>query len=173
MDWLRSGDERGIDWIYAEYGRVVFGLLIRLLGDRGEAEDVQQKVFTEVWRRGGDYDPDRASLLTWIMQIARSRAVDSLRKRRPEPVDPATGFPTEAIADDGFVDELNDQWQVAYLLDRLPREEAEMLRARFYLGKSQAEIADESGVALGTVKMRMVDGLRRMREMLDEEGALK
>lgn len=169
---LRGGDESAIEQIYAEYGRVVFALILRLVGDRGEAEDVQQKVFTEIWRRGGEYDPERASLLTWIMQIARSRAIDHIRKSRPEPIGAGEDFPTETLVDDGFTDGLNDQWQIAHLLERLPREESEMLRARFYGGKSQSEIADERGIALGTVKMRMVDGLRRMREMLEEENAL-
>lgn len=169
---LRAGDDRAIEQIYADYGRTVFGFLLRMLGDRGEAEDVQQKVFTEVWRRGADYDPQRASLMTWIMQIARSRAIDQLRKRLPEPVAVEEDFPTESLVDDGFTDELNDQWQIAHLLRQLPREESDMLRARFYLGKSQSEIADETGIALGTVKMRMVSGLRRLRELAQEENAL-
>jgi RNA polymerase sigma-70 factor (ECF subfamily) len=166
---LSAGDEGAIEQIYAEYGRVVFGYLRRTLGDPGAAEDVQQQVFTEVWKRGASYDPARSSLLTWIMQIARSRAIDSLRKRTPEPVEVDDNFPTETTDGDGFTSELNDQWQVAQLLQRLPREESDMLRARFYLGKSQTEIAEESGIALGTVKMRMVDGLRRMRELIEEE----
>jgi len=166
---LSAGDEGAIEQIYAEYGRVVFGYLRRTLGDVGAAEDVQQQVFTEVWKRGASYDSARASLLTWIMQIARSRAIDYLRKRTPEPVELDDNFPTETTDGDGFTSELNDQWQVAQLLQRLPREESDLLRARFYLGKSQTEIAEESGIALGTVKMRMVDGLRRMRELIEEE----
>jgi RNA polymerase sigma-70 factor (ECF subfamily) len=165
---LKNGDEGAIEQIYAEYGRVVFGYLRRTLGDQGAAEDVQQQVFTEVWKRGAAYDPARSSLLTWIMQIARSRAIDHLRKRTPEPIDEAS-FPTAATVGDGFTDELNDQWQVAHLLQRLPREQSDLLKARFYLGKSQAEIAAETGMALGTVKMRMVDGLRRLRELIEEE----
>jgi RNA polymerase sigma-70 factor (ECF subfamily) len=166
---LKNGDEQAIEEIYAEYGRVVFGYLRRMLRDEGAAEDVQQQVFTEVWKRGASYDPARSGLLTWIMQIARSRAIDHLRKRTPEPVEVDDNFPTDPAAGDGFTDELNDQWQVAQLLQRIPREESDLLRARFYLGKSQTEIADEQGIALGTVKMRMVSGLRRMRELLAEE----
>jgi RNA polymerase sigma-70 factor (ECF subfamily) len=166
---LKNGDESAIEQIYAEYGRVVFGYLRRTLGDAGAAEDNQQQVFTEVWKRGATYDPSRASLLTWIMQIARSRAIDHLRKRTPEPVEVDDNFPTETGGGDGFTNELNDQWQVAQLLQRIPREESDMLRARFYLGQSQAEIAAAQGIALGTVKMRMVSGLRRMRELLEEE----
>lgn len=169
---LHSGDESAIEQIYAEYGRTVFGYLLKTLGDRGDAEDVQQKVFTEVWSRGPSYDPDRASLLTWIMQIARSRAIDQLRKQRPEPVDEIENFPTDQLVEDGFTDVLTDQWQMAHLLQRLPKEESDMLRERFYHGKSQSQISEETGIALGTVKMRMVNGLRRMRQLLEEENAL-
>lgn len=166
---LKNGDEVAIEQIYAEHGRIVFGYLRRMLGDTGAAEDVQQQVFTEVWKRGPSYDPERSSLLTWIMQIARSRAIDHLRKRTPEPVEIDENIPTDMTGNDGFTDALNDQWQVTQLLQRIPREESELLRARFYLGKSQAEIAADNGIALGTVKMRMVSGLRRMRELLEEE----
>ena len=169
---LHRGDETAIAQIYSEYGGTVFGFLINTLRDRGEAEDVQQKVFTEVWSRGASYDPSRASLLTWIMQIARSRAIDQLRRSRPEPVEDVEIFATDSSPDDGFTDELNDQWQFAHLLQRLPKDESDLLRARFYDGKSQSEIAEETGIALGTVKMRMVHGLRRLREMLEEENAL-
>lgn len=169
---LAAGDERAIEQIYELYGRPVFALLVRMLGDRAEAEDVQQKVFTEVWKRGASYDPERSSLLGWILQIARSRAIDNLRKNRPTPIAQDEDFPTEIDPGSGFSDEVAEQILVAQMLDRLPREESEMLRARFFLGKSQSEIADETGVALGTVKMRMVDGLRRMRELLEEGDAL-
>lgn len=156
--------------LYAEYGGVVFRYLLRMLGERGAAEDVLQKVFLEVWYRAADYDADRGNVLGWIMQIAHSRAIDHMRKRVPEPIDPGEYFPTETGEGDGFTDELNDYWQISYLLERLPREESELLRARFYLGMSQTEIAAETGLALGTVKMRMVDGLRRLRALLEEEG---
>lgn len=169
---LREGDERAVERIYELYGLTVFGVLRRMLGDRSEAEDVQQKVFTEVWRRGAYYDPDRSSLLGWILQIARSRAIDQMRKTRPDPVAPDEDFPTDLLVEDGFIEEVTEQLQIAQMLGRLPREESELLRARFYDGKSQSEIAADTGLALGTVKMRMVEGLRRMRVMLEEEVAL-
>jgi RNA polymerase sigma-70 factor (ECF subfamily) len=159
-----------VEALYAEYGATVYRYLLLLLGDQGAAEDVLQKVFTEVWSRGGSYDPERGNVLGWILQIARSRAIDHTRKRVPDPVDPGEMFPTESRSGDGFTDELIDRWQIAHMLERLPREESELLRARFYLGMSQTEIAADTGLALGTVKMRMVDGLRRLRSMLEEEG---
>ncbi|MBI5106645.1 MAG: hypothetical protein HZB46_16965, partial [Solirubrobacterales bacterium] len=86
---LRDADPRGLEELYALHGRAVFGLLVRLVRDRATAEDLQQQVFTEAWRRGTEYDPRRAGLLTWLLTIARSRAIDHLRRRIPEPHDPA------------------------------------------------------------------------------------
>ncbi len=169
---LRRGDAAAVEEIYAQYGRIVFAYLLKTLPDRGDAEDVQQKVFTEVWSRGAAYDPQRGSLLAWIMQTARSRAIDQMRRRRPEPVEKIEDFPTDQLIESGFTDVIIDHWQIAQLLQRLPKDEADVLRERFYRDKSQSQIAAETGMPLGTVKMRMVDGLRRMRQMLEAEDAL-
>jgi RNA polymerase sigma-70 factor, ECF subfamily len=165
---LRTGDEAAIASFEGLYGRALTGFLIDSLGDRGAAEEVRQQVLLEVWRRGPDYDPARASILTWALMIARSRAADERRRRRPDPVDP-TLIDAEA---DPELDALLDRWLIAGYLDRIPADEAEVLRARFYQGLSQSEIAERSGTPLGTVKTRMVRGLARLREMIAEaEGA--
>jgi RNA polymerase sigma-70 factor (ECF subfamily) len=165
---LRAGDPDALKDAYREYGTATFGLLLRMLRDRAAAEDVQQQVFTEVWRRAGDYDPRRAGLLTWVLTIAKSRALDHLRKRVPEPRDPhlpdTRSVPAEA-------DEVVDRWRIAHLLGRLPDEERDLLRMRFYDDLSQTQIADRTGIPLGTVKARMVSGLTRLREMIEGEGA--
>ena len=168
---LRKRDPEALKTIYDRYGATTFGYLVRALGDRGAAEDVQQQVFTEVWERGSSYDPDRAGLLTWIMQMTRSRAIDRLRKRVPVPADPeAAERQSDAADSDQALDDLEEQWRMADMLRRLPSEESELLRMRFYDDLSQAEIAKTTGVPLGTVKMRMVQGLERLRGLIDQEG---
>lgn len=82
---LRRSDPEALREVYEDYGGSTFGYLVSVMGDRAAAEDVQQEVFLEVWRRGAGYDPARGSLGTWILMMARSRAVDALRKRAPEP----------------------------------------------------------------------------------------
>lgn len=178
VDWplvraLQSREESAIDRLYAEYGATVFGFLLRTLRDRAAAEDVQQQVFLEVWKGGPGYDPERGGLLTWIMQIARNRAIDQLRRRIPEPFDPQDSPPTDSLVSDESVDEMIDTWHMTHLLKQIPREEADLLRARFFDGKSQSEIAAETGVALGTVKMMMVRGLRRLRDLVENERAME
>jgi RNA polymerase sigma-70 factor (ECF subfamily) len=171
-DGLRRRDSDAIARLHAECGSTVLGFLVRTLRDRATAEDVFQQVFLEAWERGPSYDPGRGSPLTWIMTIARSRAIDQLRRRVPEPRDPAGSLALlEGEADPAAgVDALVEHWRMAHLLGRLPEDEADLLRRRFYGGRSQREIAADTGIALGTVKMRMVQALTRLRELMDEEG---
>ena len=168
---LRAEDPDALADVYDRYGRATFGFLVRLLGDRATAEDVQQQTFTEVWRRAAAYDPARAGLLSWILTIARSRAIDHLRRRVPEPRDPQLAL---AAADDqagtaAEADALLERARMSHLLSLLPDEERELLGLRFYGELSQAEIAERTGVALGTVKTRMVRGLERLRDLLEAE----
>ena len=152
----------------------MLGYLVNVLGDRGTAEDVHQQVFLEVWQRAPAYDPARASILTWIMTIARSRAVDQLRRRVPEPHDPSGSQMMALAVDDDperSPDALVERWQVAHLLGRLRPEEAELLRMRFYEELSQTEIAERTGIPLGTVKMRMVSALETLRGLVEREAA--
>jgi len=153
------------------HGRAILGFLIGVLSDRATAEDVLQQVLLEVWQRAASYDPDRAGLLTWVLMIARSRALDELRRRVPEPVDPAT-VAERAPADgrsDSDPERLLEQWRIAGLLERLPQEEAQLLRMRFYDGLSQSEISEQAGIAIGTIKTRMVNGRCQLRNLLESE----
>ena len=165
---LRRRDRSVLAELYDVYGRVTFGFLVRALGDRDAAEDVQQQVFLEAWQRGAAYDPDRASPATWLMTIARSRAIDHLRRRRPEPRDPAL---IDAPEPAGALDELHDQWWLAAVLRTLPAEESELLRLRFADGLTQTEIAATLDLPVGTVKTRMARALARLRPVLEQEAS--
>lgn len=166
IDGLRSGDPVALQTVHDRCGGVVFSYLCHVLRDRGAAEDVFQQVFTEIWRRSHGYDPQRGSLVTWALTIARSRAIDEQRRRRPEPIDP-DGLPEQSAP--APQDAAIEQWRMAQLLSRLPTDERELLRLRFYDELSQSEIAEQTGMPLGTVKSRMVRGLKRLRGLLDEE----
>jgi len=168
---LKERTPEAMALVMEAHGRAVLGFLTQMLGDRGTAEDVLQQVLLEVWQRGSSYDPERAGLLTWVLTIARSRAIDELRRRVPEPVDPTGQVLAVQEADHGEneTDQLLEQWRIAGLLARLPREEASLLRLRFYDGLSQSEIAESTGIALGTVKARMVKGLCQLRDLLEAE----
>ena len=115
--------------------------------------------------------PSAPPPLGWLLAIARSRAIDHLRRRVPEPRDPSGSLALlEGEADPGAsLDALVEQWRFAHLLGQLPDEEADILRRRFYVGATQTEIAAATGIPLGTVKMRMVQALGRLRALIDAE----
>ncbi|MDQ2621883.1 MAG: sigma-70 family RNA polymerase sigma factor [Actinomycetota bacterium] len=168
---LRQRDPEGLREAYRLYSRPVFGYLSKFLADRASAEDVQQQVFMEAWEKADRFDPGRGSFLTWLMTIARSRAIDHVRKRVPEPHDPegtARLIDSRPSENDDFA-EVVETWQFSQIIGRLPAEEADLLRYRFQGQLSQSEIAKETGIPLGTVKSRMVSGLERLRQMMEVE----
>lgn len=169
---LQRGDQSAVQELYVEHGGRVVSYLAYVLRDRVAADDVCQEVFVEVWRKGGSYDPDRGSLNGWIMTIARTRAIDQLRKRVPEPRD--TTIPGAAVVEPedpaAAMEVVDDRWRMAALLDELPAEQATTLRLRFHGDMSQSEIAEAMDVPLGTVKTRMARALKRLRELMDDEG---
>jgi RNA polymerase sigma-70 factor, ECF subfamily len=158
--------------VMREYGQAILGFLAGLLRDRLRAEDVLQQVLLELWQRGPTYDPARGGVLTWALTIARSRALDELRRHVPEPIDPAT-MSERLGTEEHAADRLLEQWRLAGLLERLPKDEAMLLRMRFYDGLSQSEISTLTGIPQGTVKTRMVNGLRYLRDLLEHEDTLQ
>lgn len=169
---LARGEPAVLREIQHDYAGLLSGYLNQLLRDEAAAEDVLQQVMLEVWQRGSRFDPERGSIVSWLLTLARSRAIDQLRRQLPEPSDPHL---TAAIIDGRTIqrdraEELAEQWRVAHLLKQLPHQEAELLRMRFQLDMSQSEIAVATGIPLGTVKMRMVSALERLRVLIEEEG---
>ncbi|UJA20233.1 sigma-70 family RNA polymerase sigma factor [Thermoleophilia bacterium SCSIO 60948] len=172
LERLAERDEDALRRVYERVGAPVFALLLRTLDERSDAEDVLQQVMLELWQRAPSYDPSRGTLVTWAMNIARSRAIDLLRRRVPEPIGAGTDPELErrlGAIDDDPVERMVERHRVAGLLRGLPAVEREVLRLRFYEGLSQREIAARLDAPLGTVKMRMVSGLRRLREAIEED----
>jgi len=171
---LRRRDPDAVRALYAEYGPGALALLHDAIRDRGAAEDVYQQVLLEAWQRGRSFDPARASLRTWLATIARSRAIDHLRRRVPEPFDPsgtyADGRELNSTTSEP-VAQLVDRVTLEQLMERLTPEESEVVRLRWHIGLSQQQISSHTGVPLGTVKSRTASALRRLRVMLEEERA--
>lgn len=164
---LSADDAGALRAVYERYGTVLFSYLRGVINDVGRAEDVFQQVMTEVWQRRHQYDEQRAGLLTWMMTIARSRAVDQLRRiQRTSPEVTLDGL---SVFASGHDDELLERWRIADLLEKLPADERTVLRMRFYASLTQVEIAQRTATPLGTVKSQMVRGLERLRALLDAE----
>jgi RNA polymerase sigma factor (sigma-70 family) len=165
---LAAGEEGAINECYAALGPMVLGYLRRFV-PRDDAEDVLQRVFYEVWRNRDRYDPTR-SLEAWVLGIARKRAIDLLRRRHANvvPIDELR----EIAGDDGR--ELAERYarasEVRAALERLPREQREVLTLAYFGDLTQTEISDRLGVPLGTVKARTFRGLRRLANHLGTTG---
>ena len=161
---LAAGEEGAINEVYAALGPMVLGYLRRFVA-RDEAEDVLQRVFYELWRNRDRYDPTR-SLEAWVLGIARKRAIDLLRRRH------ANVVPIEELRDIAGDDgrELAERFarasEVRAALERLPREQREVLTLAYFGDLTQTEIAGRLGVPLGTVKARTFRGLRRLADIL-------
>jgi RNA polymerase sigma-70 factor, ECF subfamily len=168
---LAKQDPAALAEVHELTGRAAFSVILGIVRDRGHAEDVHQQVFAEVWRRAAQFDPVRGSLLTWVLTIARSRALDHVRRRADQATDPEVLAALGGGADDPEFESIIDRALIGEALARIPEQERELLRLRFWEGLSQTEIADRTGQPLGTVKSRMLAGLRNVKLQLEMQGA--
>jgi len=163
-------DEDTMRTLYRTYSGELFGFALNCLGDRGLAEELVQDVFTRVWRHADSYDDSRASFRTWLYGIARNAVVDFKRRRAVRPalaVEPAEL--AEGVGEDSIERALLG-WQVATALSRLTPEHQQVIRLAHFQGLRLREIADETGLPLGTVKSRISYALRALRLALEEMG---
>ena len=164
-------DENALGELYDRYGRVAYGLALRIVRDRGLAEDAVQEAFLAVWRSAGAFLAEQGKPSTWILTLVHRRAVDLVRReerRRAEPLE-ETDHPTgEATDEEAW---LRAQRQVVQeALRKLPPEQREAIELAYYGGFTQSELAEKLGLPLGTIKSRMFTGLKRLRELLAESG---
>ena len=162
-------DESALGRLYDQYRAVLFGLILRILNNREEAEDVLQDVFIQVWRRAADFDENRGRPFTWLVTLARSRAIDRLRSLASRERTALAGSrdANEVVSDaasDAFLSE--QRGLVNFALDQLPEEQRHPLMLAYFDGLTQSEIATRLGTPLGTIKTRMRSGLMKLRELL-------
>ena len=166
---VARGDEQALAQLYDSYRLILFGLLVRILNSREEAEDVLQEVFLQVWRRARDFDETRGKPFTWLVTLARSRAIDRLRSlgARDRVAQASVREAAEEVSDaarDTFRSE--QRALVTSALSQLPEEQKRPLVLAYFDGLTQSEIAAKLGAPLGTVKTRMRAGMIKLRELL-------
>ena len=166
-------DEQALAELYDRYGRVAYGLALRIVRDQALAEDAVQEAFLAVWRSAGSFRSDRAKPSTWILTLVHRRAVDVVRReerRRAAPLEGTEEPDERGLAADEEI-ELNDRRRlVQEALRQLPDEQREALELAYYGGLTQSELAERLSVPLGTIKSRMFTGLRRLRDLLADAG---
>lgn len=164
-------DETALGALYDQWSRALYSLVLHLLQDPDEAEDVVEETFWQAWRKASSYEPSRGAVSTWLLTIGRRRALDRLRarKRNREDLNGGNVFADHPSSDpDPYqdVEGADVRESVRAALNALPEEQRQPLELGYFNGLSQAEIAEETGEPLGTVKTRMRLALQKLREPL-------
>ena len=169
---VARSDEEALAELYDRFGRVAYGLALRVLRDEKLAEDAVQEAFLAAWRNADRFMPERAKASTWLLTFVHRRAVDLVRRedrrrseRFPETVE---AMPSDSAEDDAWLRFERERVQAA--LRQLPDQQREALELAYYGGFSQSELAERLGQPLGTIKSRMFTGLARLRELLADPG---
>lgn len=166
---IAKGDEHALAELYDAYAAAIHGVVLRMLGDAARAEEVLQDTFLRVWRSAADYDPAKGRPFTWMVNIARNRAIDLLRSSDARKAGAIQGLDKAVYrlgADDGAV--AMEAADLKGTLGRLRPEHRQLIDMAYYQGYSQQEIADATGIPLGTVKSRTRAALAELREYLKD-----
>lgn len=183
---ISLGDRQAFEALYRATSAQLFGIVLRINTDRGQAEEVLQEVFVKVWRAASGFDGRLAQPMTWLTSVARNCAIDSLRRRSAEPAtisrfqggedDEDTDLLDNVASEAGGPLELLDQAAQAHALehcmDGLSGEQRSSLALAFYQGLSHAEVAEHLAQPLGTVKSWLRRGLQSLRNCLDRASGL-
>ncbi len=169
-----DGRQEAMTELYDRFSGMLLALAQRILTDVATAEEILQEAFLQVWRQAGRYDPKRSSVSTWLVLITRSRSIDRLRSRRVKQrtlVGAQLENPVLHTSPSGvrnvFMQEQRKRLQEE--LGCLPPEQHLVLEMAFYRGMTQSEIAEETGIPLGTVKTRTLLAMKKLRKALREE----
>lgn len=169
---LRAGDETALGELYDQYGAFVYGLAVKVIGDRTAAQDVVQDVFVRLWERPEQFDPDRGRLRTYLGTVAHRRSVDHIRreeaKRRRAEREANLAHSVPDV--DEMAMALVAAERVRAAVDELPAEQREAIHLAYFRGRTYREVAAELGIPEGTAKSRLRLGLRRIADVLEAQG---
>ena len=170
---MAGGDEQALGVFYDRWQPLVHGVVLRILRQRDDVADVVEEAFWQAWRQAGRFEMGRGTVQTWLLTIARSRALDkvrALKRLREEPMEGESGDLVVQLAADGDPS-MNAEaaerrtFVIAALAD-LPAEQREALELGYFAGLSQTEIAERTGQPLGTIKTRMRLAMQKLRGRL-------
>lgn len=169
---IPAGDRAALQTVYRLTSAKLFGVCLRILGERGEAEDVLQEVYVTVWRKAADFDASRASPMTWLIAIARNRSIDRLRSSRQsrnmEPIDQAAGIADSSAIADSALESLQEHARLHGCLDGLATHERAALRGAFFDGNTYEDLAERMKVPLGTMKSWIRRAMIKLKACLQQ-----
>ena len=170
---MAEGDEQALGTFYDRWQPLVHGVVLRILRQRDDVEDVVEEAFWQAWRQAGRYETGRGSVQTWLLTIARSRALDRVRavtRLREDPIVGENGELVVHLAADGDpamnTEAAERRSIVIAALADLPVEQREALELGYFGGLSQTEIAERTGQPLGTIKTRMRLAMQKLKSRL-------
>lgn len=172
LDRVAGRDAAAVGELYDRYSRLLYGLILRIVRDRSEAEDVLQEVFVLVWKRVSTYNSALGAPAAWLVGIARNRAIDRFRANavRRRATDAAR---VELERNDAPAHEVApglQQRAIMQALDAIPPEQRELIEEAYFMGFTHSELAERHKLPLGTVKTRIRNGLLALREQLSQIG---
>lgn len=161
----RSGDQGAMAALYDRYSSIIYSVALRVLQDTGAAEDVLQDIFMQLWRNPGAFDASRGNMAAWLAVIARNRAIDALRRRRPENnIEDVVVFVEHNLASEA--DRSRTMHKVRGAMQAMPAPQRAALEMAYFEGLTHSEIAGKTGEPLGTIKTRIRTGLLALRKVL-------
>ncbi len=160
---MKGGDQSALAELYDRHSSIVYAVALRVLGDAAAAEDVLQEVFLQLWRKPAAFDAARGNLGVWLAVITRNRAIDALRKRKPE-TDIEDVIVSVAPDLAGDADRARASLRVREVLGAMPALQRTALEMAYFEGMSHSEIAVKTGEPLGTIKTRIRAGLMTLRK---------
>jgi RNA polymerase sigma-70 factor (ECF subfamily) len=165
IDDIVKGDEQALAQFYERFSARAYGIALKVLRNAAEAEDVLQETFMEIWRSATRYNPLRGLPERWVATIARTRAIDRLRKRQSQQRT-AEASGREVLTSTPTVDDQlalgEDVQKLRGALSQLPTEQREVIELAYFQGLSQSDISEKTGLPLGTVKTRVRLGLLKL-----------
>ena len=163
---VRSGNQDAMAQLYDRYSSIVYAVALRVLGDAGAAEDILQEIFMQLWRNPGAFDASRGNLAPWLAVITRNRAVDALRKRRPQTeLENVTLSVSPDLASEAYRGRIAEKIRGA--LNQMPQQQRGAIEMAYFEGYSHSEIAAKTGEPLGTIKTRIRNGLMQLRKVVE------
>jgi RNA polymerase sigma-70 factor (ECF subfamily) len=165
LNRVKGNDQQAMTDLFDRYGGMVYSVALRVLNDPGQAEDVMQEIFFQVWRNPNSFVQGRGSLGAWLAVMARNRAIDALRRRKPtDSVDDVVLASGKDVASE--VERNSMMEKVRGAMKDLPSEQQRTMELAFFEGLSHSEIAARTGDPLGTVKTRIRSALMSVRKAI-------
>jgi RNA polymerase sigma factor (sigma-70 family) len=168
VDLLLQRDKQAFERLYDSYSAAVYGLVLKILRDEAMAEDALQDTFVRIWQKIHSYDESKGRLFTWMINIARNIAIDKLRANTSRKAELTMSIETPGVERNGPSTTMKiEHIGIRELVDALPAEQKTVIELIYFLGYTQAEVSEEFGIPLGTVKSRVRLAMNHLRGKIE------